>query len=206
MLNRSRIVYFWVAEYKNGRALPQFDLETGRENLNVFHLSDVPTLKGFGWYPFSKDFANKVQNALKTQQHVEVDVHPSNLPFQRINLNDGDKLVAKKEITITVYDFHVCLKCGCSWQFSNKSLNPKIQLPVSNVAFRETFRQHTERGEQTIVMVSPTCPSCGYHDTNAVMKADKQVLALRDEIVETIYVLGKFGGQIKHIHEDGSVD
>ena len=207
MLNHSRLVYMWIAEYKNGRVLPQFDLETGRENLNIFHLADVSDLKGFGWYPFSRYFAQKVQNSLRKYQHVEVDVQPSNLPIQRINLNNGDKLVAKKEVVITIYDFHVCLKCGCSWQFGDKAnSNPKVQLPVSNEAFRETFHQRTEKGEQTVIVTSPICPSCGYHDTNAIMKADKQILALRDEIVETTYLLGKFGGQIKHIHEDGSVE
>lgn len=53
---------FWIAEYDDGTALPQFDPDTGKEN--VFSEVDQSRLVRFGWYSFSPKLAQKVENAV----------------------------------------------------------------------------------------------------------------------------------------------
>ena len=53
--------YFWIAEYKDS-ALPQFDPETGKENL--FKEIDQSKLIRFGLYPFSIKLWNKVEGSI----------------------------------------------------------------------------------------------------------------------------------------------
>lgn len=78
------IKYFWIAEYKNGFALPQFDPNTGKENL--FKEIDQSKLIRFGLYPFSFSMSEKVECGI-----------PSLLPTKFIiNLNDDDKLFFRR--------------------------------------------------------------------------------------------------------------
>jgi hypothetical protein len=58
LLGYRPLVYFWIAEYTDGSALPQFDPETGKENR--FSEVDHPKLKRFGWYPFSLKLAQQI--------------------------------------------------------------------------------------------------------------------------------------------------
>ena len=83
------LVYFWVAEYTDGTGLAQFDPETGKENL--FKHVDLKRVKRFGWYPFSEELTRKVFEA------EGLIVVPSNLKPYVISLNDGDRLVVKRE-------------------------------------------------------------------------------------------------------------
>lgn len=107
--------YFWIAEYDDGMALPQFDPETGLENLadpdwlpirtSMYAAVDntmIPLgirkprpaffakkrLARFGWYPFPLGLAIKIYKATGRI------VVPSNNPVYKVELKDGDKLVA----------------------------------------------------------------------------------------------------------------
>jgi len=79
------LVFFWVVEYENGKALPQFDPENGFENrwANV----DLKRVRRVGWYPFNFDLASKIKQA--TGQRVI----PSDNPAYTISLKKGDKLI-----------------------------------------------------------------------------------------------------------------
>jgi len=81
--------YFWIAEYKDS-ALPQFDPETGKENL--FKEIDQSKLIRFGLYPFSMELWNKVNGSIL-----------STLPKFIINLSSDDKLVFKRRNYIIKY-------------------------------------------------------------------------------------------------------
>ena len=76
--------YFWIAEYKDGTALPQFDPETGDENL--FSEINQSNLIRFGWYPFSEELSKKAENSL----------YNPFLPKYILNIKQDDKLVAKR--------------------------------------------------------------------------------------------------------------
>jgi hypothetical protein len=86
------LVYFWIAEYTDGSALPQFDPATGKEN--GFSDVDQNRLESFGWYPFTVDLAQKI---LKTENLV---VFPAQNRAYSVSLKKGEKLVAHRTNTV----------------------------------------------------------------------------------------------------------
>jgi hypothetical protein len=88
MLGYRPLVYFWIAEYTDGSALPQFDPETGRENR--FKEVDHRKLCRFGWHPFSLELAQKI---LKAEKMVVV---PTGNPSYTVSVKEEDKLVAHR--------------------------------------------------------------------------------------------------------------
>jgi hypothetical protein len=95
MLGYRPLVYFWIAEYTNGSALPQFDPETGKENR--FSEINYQKLHRFGWYPFSLKLAQKIQMAEKTV------VIPTRNPSYTVTVEKGDRLVAYRTNTIKLH-------------------------------------------------------------------------------------------------------
>ena len=95
MLGYRPLVYFWIAEYTDGSALPQFDPETGRENR--FSEVDHQKLERFGWYPFTSELAQKIMKARKV-----IVVPTGNLPYT-VRLGNGKKLVAYRTNTIKLH-------------------------------------------------------------------------------------------------------
>ena len=92
MLGYRPLVYFWIAEYTDGSALPQFDPETGRENR--FSEVEQQKLKRFGWYPFTPELAQKI---LKTERIIVIPTR--NLPYT-VRLGNNKKVVAYRTNTI----------------------------------------------------------------------------------------------------------
>jgi len=86
------LVFFWIAEYENGKALPQFDPETGEENR--FIDVDLKHVKRFGWYPFTPKLAVKIEKA------TGLTVIPSNNPIYTVTLKNGEQLIAKRHNVI----------------------------------------------------------------------------------------------------------
>ena len=91
MLGYRPLVYFWIAEYTDGFALPQFDPETGKENR--FSEIDHLRLHRFGWYPFSPKLAQKILETEKT-----IVMSTKNQPYT-VTLEKGDRLVAYRTST-----------------------------------------------------------------------------------------------------------
>jgi len=92
MLGYRPLVYFWIAEYTDGSALPQFDPETGRENR--FSEIDHQKLRRFGWHPFSPELAQKI---LKTEKTVVV---PTRNPSYTVSVKEDEELVAYRTNTV----------------------------------------------------------------------------------------------------------
>jgi hypothetical protein len=95
MLGYRPLVYFWIAEYTDGSALPQFDPETGRENR--FSEFDHQKLKRFGWYPFSLKLAQQI---LKGEKKAVI---PTRNRSYTVTVEKGDRLVAYRTITIKLH-------------------------------------------------------------------------------------------------------
>lgn len=102
-LNYRPLCYFWVAEFSDGSALPQFDPETGKEN--KADPDWLPSVEGqppvakdpvflnkklvrFGWYPFTCKLAGKILEA------EGIVVIPRNSPSHVVDLKDCEKLIA----------------------------------------------------------------------------------------------------------------
>lgn len=92
MLGYRPPVYFWIAEYVDGSALPQFDPETGMENR--FAEVDQLKLRRFGWHPFSLKLAQKILEAEKTV------VVPTGNPSYTVSVESGEALVAYRTNTV----------------------------------------------------------------------------------------------------------
>lgn len=95
MLGYRPLVYFWIAEYTDGSALPQFDPETGRENR--FSAIDYQKLHRFGWYPFTPKLVQKILEA------EGVVVVPSKNRSYTVALERGDELVAHRTNSIKLW-------------------------------------------------------------------------------------------------------
>ena len=95
MLGYRPLVYFWISEYTDGFALPQFDPETGREN--KFSEVDHQKLKRFGWYPFSLKLAQKILTGKKIR------VIPTRNRSYTVTVEKGDRLVAYRTNTIKLH-------------------------------------------------------------------------------------------------------
>ncbi|PVX24524.1 MAG: hypothetical protein CW691_07350 [Candidatus Bathyarchaeum sp.] len=92
MLGYRPLVYFWIAEYTDGCALPQFDPKTGKENR--FSEVDCQKLCRFGWYAFSPKLTKKI---LETEKTVVI---PTSNRSYSVTLERNDKLVAYRTNTI----------------------------------------------------------------------------------------------------------
>ena len=86
--------YFWIAEYKDN-CLPQFDPETGIENL--FKDINQSKLIRFGLYPFSEKLCSLVKCSC---------IADISLPTFVINLTKDDKLFFKRR------NYIIISKCG----------------------------------------------------------------------------------------------
>jgi len=183
----------WIAEYGDGSAFPQFDPETGKEN--PFTAVDQSKLCKFGWYPFSVEMTRKI---LKTDG---IAVIPTNNPLYFIELSENDVLIAKRTNEIAIFHYRECEICGHQWQQTNAPKSALVGLPASN----EFYVEDIKSGDRIVKFSSPICPKCGYHDTNAIMMADKKIRRYSAESRKTLYVLGVEGGDVRRIGEDGFV-
>jgi len=80
------LVYMWVAHFEDGRILPQFDFETGVENLYRAVLEYPSRIKKLGFYPIPPDLATK----------IEAPVLSKPLPRYEVNIPEGTKPIILK--------------------------------------------------------------------------------------------------------------
>jgi hypothetical protein len=119
------LTYFWIAEFTDGSALAQFDPDTGKENkadpdwlpsaegqpqVPKAEVWKIKTIRRFGWYPFTAQFAEKVESATKQSAIVSFN------PHYRITLKEGEKLVAYRSNTVR-YGFHSGIVLGRETQY-----------------------------------------------------------------------------------------
>ena len=85
---------FWIAEYQDGTALPQFDPDTGEEHM--FKEIDHARLKRFGWYAFAAELAGKVPNAV-----VNLNLKHYVLSLRPRAQRGGGNLIAYRTTTVS---------------------------------------------------------------------------------------------------------
>lgn len=105
------LVYFWIAFYKDGTCLPQFDLETGK--MNPFKSIDQSKLEKFGIYPFNAPFSIKVNLAEKSNITREEE----GLPFFIMHIQPTQRLIYVRRNRIHIFTYQHCDKCGYEWQW-----------------------------------------------------------------------------------------
>jgi hypothetical protein len=86
-MSQATLAMFWIAEYSDGMALPQFDPSTGAENL--FKEIDFTKLCRFGWYPFTENLYALVPFSICLP-----------LSFITVAVAPGDKLIAHRSVSM----------------------------------------------------------------------------------------------------------
>ena len=180
-------VFFWVAHYNDKTVLPQYDFESGTQNR--FSDIDQSRLVGFGWYPFTAEFAEKLSA-------LGLTVVPKDLPTYELQLIGSQRLIGLMRQRIKVFTAFLCQECG-------------------NVFLAETEdRYHVDeiiQNNKPVKYISPICPQCKRFDLYVcpddrmpISKNDagefychlcnkfypKKTLRFQDEIRDTFYLLG----------------
>lgn len=184
------LVYMWVAVYEDGQALPQFDPETGKENM--FAEVDQDKLKEFGLFPFSEQMARRIQEG------EGVFVLPSDNQRFVLKLKEGQRLFTRRTNLHITVPYHECLECGHKWQWGKGDLNPYVDLPM-------TYLYHQDGDD--IGSRRPKCPSCGYYnEPEANRKPElRRILRHVEERRRTIYKLGVQDEIVFEINEEGVI-
>jgi hypothetical protein len=105
------LVFWWIAFYKDGSCLPQFDLETGKEN--PFISIDQNKLEKFGLFPFNQSLAIKASMVAK----MKVAIVKEGLPYFMMQLKENQRLISIRRNYIHLYIYQHCNKCGYDWQW-----------------------------------------------------------------------------------------
>lgn len=223
------LVYFWIAFYKDGSCLPQFDVNTGREN--KFTDIEQDNLDKFGLFPFNTSLAVNANMAAGFIVAKEVE----NLPYFLMPLKENQRLISVRRNYIHVYSYQHCDKCGYEWQWMDghkKGQVGRVKLVIHNDNVVQEWK-----GKKYGLAVCPKCgsynaiicPDCKDTLINELERADSKehyfkcpkcnkdfpryVQTLEDTMRMLVYLLGYQttieGKNIKHImfiNEDGTVE
>jgi hypothetical protein len=151
------LTYFWIAHYDDGTVLPQFDLDTGKEN--QFLKVEKNRLVKFGYYPFSVDFGRKIGKAgifviptnnpiheieigkfqeIETFRENELGYGFNNLETTGRNITyalgiKGSKLIKFDEDGKIIYE-RKCIRCGkCCWDWMGNNPKDKCEYLEDNL-------------------------------------------------------------------------
>jgi len=112
-ISQRPLVFFWVATYKDGTALPQYDIETLKPN--SINDIDKDNLIKVGWYPFSKDFANKLS------ENGILAVSNPLLPKFEVDINKNKRFILFTRNFISQEEFYICNNCNKGFHLYTKS-------------------------------------------------------------------------------------
>lgn len=194
------IPFFWIAFYKDGSILPQYDFQTGKQNL--FKEIDQSKLDKFGWFPIPKDLAKKIGDPRI--------VSKDNLPYYVLKLRENQRLIALRREYQKFYTYSHCTKCGFDWQwmpgqpdgsigdsglprFGSKSYfysesfgNKEYYELICPRCFTKNYLKCPDCNEWWNKTPEPgvlQCPKCG-------RKYRKEIITCQDSKIENIFLLG----------------
>ena len=152
--SRHPLVFFWVAFYKDGTCLPQFDVETGKENSFQDILQEK--LDKFGLFPFSLILVSKANAAAGsiTARGTQ------NLPFFIMKLEEGQRLINIRRNFIHQFSYQHCDKCGFDWQWMMGHKEGEVAefgLPICS--------NHVVQKVRDVDVGFAQCPKCGTHNS-----------------------------------------
>jgi len=222
------LVYFWIAFYKDGNCLPQFDFETGKAN--DFKEIDQTKLERFGLYPLNAPLAIKANMAAG----FIIAREEEGLPFFVLRLQKDQRLIYARRNSIHVYSYQHCEKCGYEWQWM-----PTRKDGETTEVGLLIHTNHLVQEWQGKKFPCAICPKCGSFNAivcptcnilvDEIKEPDKEehifkcpkcgtlyprYIQLRNDIMrKLIYLLGyqitvegKNSKQIMFIGEDGTIE
>lgn len=222
------LVYFWIAFYKDGTCLPQFDIQTGKEN--SFVDIDQSRLDKFGIFPFTGALA---LNANRIKGFVVAREVP-NLPYFLMPLKENQRLIFVRRNKIHIFTYQHCEKCGYNWQWmeGHKEEEPtEVGLLVHSNHVVQKFNgkeygcaQCPKCGSFNAIV----CPECGTLINEMEREGTKEhyfmcpkckeerprhIQFLEDQLRALFYVLGyqttvdgKNVKQVIFVYEDGTFE
>jgi Zn finger protein HypA/HybF involved in hydrogenase expression len=153
------LVYFWIAFYNDETCLPQFDIESGKEN--NFRDIDQSKLDKFGIFPFTATMALNANRIKGFMVALEV----ANLPYFIMKLQENQRLIFFRRNKIHTFTYLRCTKCEYDWEFMRgykEGAKAEIGLTIhSNDIVQEWA------GKKYSLAV---CPKCG--SFNAIVCTD----------------------------------
>jgi len=101
--SRHPLVFFWIATYNDGTALPQFDPKTYKAN----KITDIDQSKlvKIGWYPFSFSFAKELND-----RDIPVVANPL-LPKYEVTIDGNKRYILFTRNFISQEEYHFCTLC-----------------------------------------------------------------------------------------------
>lgn len=224
---RHSLVYFWVAFYKDGNCLPQFDVKTGKEN--SFQDITQDKLDKFGLFPFSLSLVIKANAAA----NLIVARESENLPYFIMKMEDGQRLINFRRNFIHMFSYQHCDKCGYDWQWMRGHKEGEIAemglaICSNNIVQKvqgkdKAFAQCPKCG----TFNSEVCPDCGTLINEMARPVTKEhyficpkcnkeypryIRTLEDTMRRLIYIMGyqttvdnKNVKQLMYIQENGEI-
>ncbi len=201
-------VYMWIVTFNDGKALSQFDPETGKQNR--FPFPDQSRITKFGWYPIMPHMVAKI---LEGEGVVTI---PTEYPIYEINIKPGQLPYMRSTTRLPSGQYHKCLECNTEWIFSSGQPDPNVVRQgypwASNHKVycvtcasqgdnteleREGEKwscpnQDKHRGPKKPLrryQVS-VCPSCGYHNLPTDRKEERRIIQMVKDMSYLVYKLG----------------
>jgi len=220
------LVYFWIAFYKDGTCLPQFDIDNGREN--AFTDIDQSKLDKFGIFPFTAALALNANRMKGFTVAREV----GNMPYFLMKLQENQRLIFIRRNKIHIFTYQHCAKCGYEWQWMGG--HKEEELTEVRLLIHSNHVMQEYRGKQYALAQCPKCnvfnaiicPDCGTLINEMERQGTKEhyflcpkcnkehpryIQLLEDQLRTLTYILGyqttidgKNVKQVMFLNEDGT--
>jgi len=146
--HKKTIPFMWVAFYSDNTALPQFDLETGKDYL--FKDIDQSKLIRFGWFPISFELAKKLPDTY---------YHDPRLNKFILELRPNQRLIALRREMQHHFSFSHCIECGFNWQWMPNKPDGSIgDSGLPRYGEKYSYYAINHKGKRIYEVI---CPKCG---------------------------------------------
>ena len=209
------LVFFWIATYNDGTALPQFDPKT--YSANKITDIDQSRLVKIGWYPFSFSFAKELND-----RGTLVVANPL-LPKYEILIEDNKRFILFTRNFISQEEYHFCNSCKKEFKVGNSTefkIDGGQTIPICPYCKSSDYWICKECGKKFArfdetastpenLGSSGHCNSCGGYLNRIKITSDKYTREKRWRL----YVLGyqetindRNYKTLMYIHENGDVE
>ena len=208
------LVFFWIATYNDNTALPQYDPNTLKPN-KITNIDQNKLVK-IGWYPFSIDFAEKLN-----KNNIPAVSNPL-LPKYEVTIEKPKRFILYTLNYISQEEYHFCNKCKREFKVATNSKyieDSGKKLIICPYCNTHDYYQCTGCGKEyqlfSEVLDTPPekggsghCKECGgYLQRMRVIHAASREKRWREYVIgyqETIN--GRNYKMLMYIHENGDVE
>jgi hypothetical protein len=222
-------IYFWIAFYKDGTCLTQFDLQTGI--FHEFKEIEQDRLDRFGLVPLNPALAIKACMAAG----YKIAEARDGLSYLILRLQKDQRLIYYRRNKIHNFEYDYCEVCGYKWVWM--PTHKAGEITETDLPIHPDFIVQTFQGKEFPCCKCPkcgainaiVCPDCKDVLINELKRPDSEkhyfqcpkckkefprhIKLLGDAMRKAIYMLGhqttvggKNSKQIMFINEDGTIE